>query len=187
MTEPDSVWMCPQCGTTWSDEARGRLGNKCDLGHEPRSLVCHHPKLDVDILLDLAPKVSGDGIPEKIKRLRKDYEVPKELRDPPPVVETDEGEYDFGFGRPAVSAAEDGEWQQLYGGRLQKPVSEVMNEVDLMARTIRVLLDKMGGNVDLNPSEVMYIMMSRNKPIPNISREQTTWGGRVILRIENDE
>jgi hypothetical protein len=103
----------------------------------------------------------------------------------PGPIETEEGEYDFGFGRPApkvtpaspISASVVSEG--VFG--LASP-----NEQEIMARVIRVLADKMGGRVELNYMEVVYILQSGDKPVPHIEREDSPMGSRLTLHIEYD-
>lgn len=207
------LWVCPQCGTSFTDKAFDDFNGQCKNGHALRDLVKHH-----NLLPAWRCKACGRGFSEPEYNIydgkcsfhkNTDLEpiAPKEsvIAPMPPVVavETEEGEYDFGFGRPAppptptvmpiprdsyVSFDDVGGLRDQ-GLKESEPHQLSLggtygSEMEIVQRTIRVLVDKLGGKVELSGMEVIYIMQADDSPVPVIERETSTWGGRIILRTE---
>lgn len=154
------IWVCPQCNSSWSDDVSP---GQCDSDHPPRDLVKHHGSPRSEVV----------------------------ARPVPSLVETEEGEYDFGFGCPAPTLPSFDEVMRMsYERGLSESELHKLStaprggDMELVQRTIRVLVDKLGGKVDLDDMELIYIINGDDRPVPVIERENTQWGGRFILRTE---
>ncbi|MFD5451687.1 MULTISPECIES: hypothetical protein [Streptomyces] len=155
---------------------------QCSTGHPPRDLSKFHPE----------PRLPEDplNIPyekpyewmEHAKKPIKPIEVPPELA----VVETDEGEYDFGFGRPAPKVVPPEPDPAETAQRIKEAMYGVVppDEAGLMARTIYVLIQKLGEKVPLDFTEMRYIIDGTDRPVPEIAREETVMGSQFYIHTK---
>lgn len=170
-------WICPQCSRSHTDEEVHLYGGTCRT-HRRRQLVKSHFEYSTVV----PPELDCALHPER------------QAQEESKVASTDEGDYDFGFDRPAPkvkpsaqpsTAPSDAEWEQLYGMRLQNSVPEVMDEEGAMGRLVKVLIDRLGGRVALNWHEIAYVVMTDLRPMPVIEKDEAT--GRVYVHTESGE